>query len=86
MQELIKFTVVENHCKQSDLRAVTSTPAYWYVGDDGSAEDFAFNGDMDCSPDAEEWTCLECGEDFTAWQDALAHLNPGVCECARGAA
>ncbi len=77
----------QEQCQRSDIRAVVSVPSFWYVDDDGKPEDFACDGDSDCSPEAEEYTCFNCGEFFvpykpyrarylkTAWQAALAHCQ-----------
>jgi hypothetical protein len=65
----------QEQCQPSDIRAVISVPSFWYVDGDGKPEDFACDGDRDCSPEAEGYTCFNCGEDFATWSAALAHLQ-----------
>lgn len=78
---------MDEPCQQSDLRAVTSLPAYWYVDDQGQTEDFALEGDIDHHPIIDGYSCFNCGEDFwvesahnsfsvdEAWQEALNHVK-----------
>jgi hypothetical protein len=76
---------MKNQCQPSDLRAVNCMANFWYVDDDGNAEDFAFEGDVDRTVD--EYMCVNCGEYFipaakyesdalaVAWQEALEHCQ-----------
>jgi len=66
---------MQEQCKQSDIRAVSSKPTYWYVDDEGKPEEFAMEGDLIHPHDAEGYSCSECGDDFVSWKAALAHLQ-----------
>jgi hypothetical protein len=77
----------QEQCEESDLRAIVSTPSFWYVDDDGNPEEHAIDGDRDHHPYGEGYTCFNCGDDFIpdkeynsaaqkeAWQTALAHCK-----------
>ena len=60
-----------SRCNEPEIQWVGEATTYWRIDEEGIPTDEFDRSDSDFV----EYSCIECFEQFSSWEDAKEHLN-----------